>query len=85
MDYRSTKLYKTLDRFTAISIVEGFSGEENSKDEILTAWQYLLDRGTVWHLQGWYGRNAVELLNQGLIQKPLKSQIDAYGHEITFK
>lgn len=66
--YRETNLYKELDLFTACSIVEGFSGEKNSKEEVLTAWQYLTDRGTVWKLQGWYGRNAQRLIDQKLIE-----------------
>ena len=71
MNYRKTKLYKTLDDYTACAIAEGFSGETHTEAEILTAWQYLVDTGLCWHLQGWYGRTATNFIEQGLIQ-PVK-------------
>lgn len=33
--------------------------------EIFSAFQYLIDTGTVWNLQGWYGRTAHHLIQQG--------------------
>ena len=38
-----------------------------TEEEILEAWQYLLDSGTVWNLQGSYGRQAQRLIEAGLI------------------
>jgi hypothetical protein len=34
-------------------------------DEEVEAWQYLIDTGLAWQLQGWYGRTAQRLINEG--------------------
>lgn len=54
-----------IDIQTAILIAEGV--EDSSIDQQLGAWQTLLDSGIVWQLQGWYGRTATLLIEQGLI------------------
>ena len=36
--------------------------------EIINAFQYLIDTGVVWNLQGWYGRTAHHLIQQGHCQ-----------------
>ena len=69
MNYRTTKLYKTLTSYNACAIAEGFDGLEHTKTEILTAWQWLVDTGQCWRLQGWYGQTAVSLIEEGLIEK----------------
>ena len=69
MNYRKTKLYKTLTSFNACAIAEGFDGEEHTKAEILTAWQWLVDTGQCWSLQGWYGRTATYLIEEGFIKR----------------
>lgn len=33
--------------------------------EIIQAFQFLIDNGTVWSLQGWYGRAAKQLIETG--------------------
>jgi hypothetical protein len=58
-----------MDTFTAVGIAEGFMDAETPEQE-LEAWQYLVDTGLAWQLQGWFGRRATELLTQGLIQRP---------------
>jgi len=60
---------REMDTFTACSIVEGFDGEEHTKEEQIEAWQYLIDTGAVWKLQGWYGRAAIQLLEDGICHK----------------
>jgi len=51
-----------------VSIVEGI--EDATVDQQLTAWQELIDTGMVDHLQGWYGRTARQLIEQGLLSPP---------------
>jgi hypothetical protein len=54
-----------VDTFAAIEIIEGIN--DSSIEEQLGAWQTLVDTGLAWQLQGWYGRTAVQLIEQGLI------------------
>jgi hypothetical protein len=51
-----------------VSIVEGI--EDATVDQQLTAWQELIDTGMIDHLQGWYGRTARQLIEQGLLSPP---------------
>eukprot|EP01047_Picozoa_sp_COSAG01_P035246 COSAG01_NODE_2691_length_7244_cov_143.957465_3_plen_44_part_00 len=34
--------------------------------EWIEAWQWLIDAGHVWRLQGWFGRMAVALIEEGV-------------------
>ena len=54
----------------AVGICEGWIDAKNS--EVIEAWQYLDDSGLAWQLQGFFGRTATNLINQGIIQKPIK-------------
>jgi hypothetical protein len=53
-----------MDACTACMICEG--EYEASREEQIEAWQSLIDDGTVWKLQGSYGRNATNLINAGI-------------------
>jgi len=44
-----------MDDFTAVGIAEGFIEEDASDERKAEAWQYLLDTGLCWKLQGWHG------------------------------
>tara|TARA_R110002073_G_scaffold55206_3_gene141620 strand:+ start:395 stop:607 length:213 start_codon:yes stop_codon:yes gene_type:complete len=48
----------------AIGIAEGFV-ENDSEEKYIEAWQFLLDTGMVWSLQGWFGRTAVAMIEAG--------------------
>jgi len=50
----------------AIGIAEGYI-ETDSEEKYIEAWQYLLDTGLAWSLQGWFGRTAVSMIEAGQI------------------
>lgn len=50
-------------------IVRYESGEMDD-EEVLDFFQYLVDTGLVWNLQGSYGRAARSLIEQGFIEAP---------------
>ena len=52
--------------YQAIGIAEGFI-EAKSDEEIVQAWQHLVDTGLAWTLQGWFGRQANALIEEGII------------------
>lgn len=55
-----------MDIFTATMIAEGI--EDADRDTQIEAWQLLHDTGTAYKLQGWFGRMAHALIDQGLIE-----------------
>lgn len=59
-------------KYLAMELVEGLV-EPESEQQVLDAWQYLVDTGAVWGLPGWYGRTANTLIEAGLIhyEEPL--------------
>jgi hypothetical protein len=58
-----------MDSFTATGIAEGWI-DCDSEDQYLQAWQTLVDTGLAWRLQGWFGRTAQQLIDNGLIDPP---------------
>tara|TARA_Y100000593_G_scaffold78558_1_gene145988 strand:- start:219 stop:410 length:192 start_codon:yes stop_codon:yes gene_type:complete len=59
-------MYTTMTPYKAVSIAEGLT-EVETEEEVLEAWQYLVDTDMVWTLQGSFGRMAQHLINEGLI------------------
>jgi hypothetical protein len=57
--------------FDAVGIAEGFIQAE-SEDQVIEAWQYLVNTGLAWQLQGWFGRTAQALIEQGIIDAPVQ-------------
>jgi hypothetical protein len=55
-----------MDNYKAVGLAEGFI-EADSEEQVLAAWQHLVDTGLAWQLQGWFGRTAQQLINQGVI------------------
>ena len=53
-----------MDSYTATGIAEGFI-EADSEDQLIEAWQTLIDTGLAWQLQGWFGRQARALIEDG--------------------
>ena len=56
---------------TAVGIVEGFV-EVETEDQVVEAWQYLIDTGMAWTLQGWFGRRAQTLIDEGICTAPAR-------------
>jgi predicted transcriptional regulator YdeE len=54
-----------MDDFTAVGLAEGFI-ESDDKKEITKAWQHLINTGLVNKLQGFFGRTAERLIEQGI-------------------
>jgi len=52
--------------FQATMIAEGVD-EPASEEQYLEAWQLLHDTGVAYQLQGWFGRTARALIEQGAI------------------
>jgi len=59
---------KKLDNYTATGLAEGFV-EAESEEQIIEAWQYLHDTGLAYKLQGWFGRQAQSLIENGIIDE----------------
>jgi len=56
----------------AVMIIEE---EENpSRERLIEAWQLLIDMGLCWQFQGWYGRQATMLIEEGLCTAPQNEQ-----------
>ena len=61
-----------MDSYRAIALAEGF--EDGTREEVISAWQYLVDTGLAWQLQGWFGRAAHQLIDSGVINPPHQTQ-----------
>ena len=61
---------KTMTPYLATAIAEGFcEGEGASMKDQLRAWAFLIKTGQCWSLQGWFGRNAQALIDNGTISR----------------
>ena len=71
--YRKYKIMKVhesevVSLHQAVGIAEGYI-PCGSFEEELEAWQHLIDTGYAWTLQGWFGRRAMFLINEGLCKR----------------
>ena len=55
--------------YTATGIAEGWIVCEDT-DQQIEAWQYLHDSGLAYRLQGWFGRTAMHLIEEGHCTPP---------------
>lgn len=54
-----------MDDYLAVALAEGFE-TATSEEQVIEAWQHLIDTGLAWRLQGFFGRNAQNLIEQGI-------------------
>ena len=52
----------------AVRVIEG--DIKSTKQRRIHAWQWMIDEGHAWKLQGWYGRQATDLIEQGICDAP---------------
>lgn len=50
--------------FDAVMIAEGV--QEADQETVIEAWQTLIDTGLAWQLQGFFGRTAQNLIDNGI-------------------
>ena len=48
-----------------IDFIIAFESGQASDEEIIAGFQAMIDDGTVWSLQGTYGRLAIDMINRG--------------------
>lgn len=66
--------------YLATAYAEGFlEGEDASVQNQIIAWAYLIETGMCWSLQGWFGRRASDLIENGIIDR--HGNID-WEHEV---
>jgi hypothetical protein len=61
-----TEETKPMTQFDAVWIAEGLD-ETATEEQYIEAWQMLHDTGLAYQLQGWFGRTAQKLIEQGVI------------------
>ena len=54
--------------YRATGLAEGWIMAD-SEDEVIEAWQHLHDTRLAYQLQGWFGRTAKDLIEQGIINE----------------
>ena len=64
---------KKLTNFEATMIAEG-AQEPDSDEQYIQAWQHLIDTGLAWSLQGFFGRTASSMIQQGICYVPITKQ-----------
>lgn len=64
-----------MDTFEAVMLIENGNAED---EQVIEAFQALIDSGIVWQLQGCYGRTATDLLRQGLCRLPQEETPHAF-------
>ena len=57
-----------MNNFNAIGIAEGFI-EPESEEQVVEAWQHLVDTGLAWQMQGSFGRMATAMIEEGVITR----------------
>jgi hypothetical protein len=51
--------------FDVVGFIMDFESASLSRDDVVEGFQHLIDSGIVWQLQGFYGRIAQQLIDEG--------------------
>jgi hypothetical protein len=67
-DVRESEEYKNMTFSDMLSLTYN---DPESDEEALAFWQMLVDTGMAWRLEGWFGRTASNLIENGVIDAPI--------------
>jgi Leu/Phe-tRNA-protein transferase len=67
-DIHYLNVLEIMSNYEATGIAEGWI-DADSEDQVIEAWQHLHDTRLAYSLQGWFGRTARDLIEQGIINK----------------
>lgn len=59
---------RLIDNYHAVAYAEGFEEPDNSNDTV-RAWSYLIGTRLAYSLQGWFGRTAQSIIENGAIDE----------------
>lgn len=62
-----------------LDFIMAYEGGDLGQDETVAGFQKMIDDGTVWQLQGCYGRMAASLINNGLCHPPVPPMLRMRG------
>lgn len=65
-----------------VTLMMDFENGDLDDQQTIDFFQELIDTGTVWHLQGFYGRMASDLIRNGYCKLGEESHQDAYGNTV---
>ena len=65
-----------------VTLMMDFENGDLDDQQTIDFFQQLIDTGTVWHLQGFYGRMASDLIRNGYCRLGEESHQDAYGNTV---
>ena len=60
---------KTKAKMPDVSKIMAFEEGLMDQEELVEFFQGMIDSGVVWQLQGFYGRTAMDLINEGLCRR----------------
>ena len=65
-----------------VDFIIAFESGEVDDDQLIEGFQAMIDDGSVWSLQGSYGRTAAALIEAGHCQHAQKQHFDYYGNPL---